>query len=291
MKPFLRASPTRWSADVRSSLRQQLRFPGKGHLARLILGEKRLAAEARLQDVDRNVFYAPSLEEPVAFYLYLDGVYEPLTRAFILRRLSSGGCFVDAGANIGVFTVPAARRVGPHGRVLAYEPSPRLLPYLHRNIVDNGLTQVDVVARALYARRATLPFYEAPDNHFGMGSLGAQFHDHPVSVEAEKLDDELSARRVGNVQVLKVDVEGFEASVFEGAQELLASPDAPVVIFEFCDWAERRAEAAGLHVGQSQEILLAHGYRLRRLADEGRYPAWIERPLTSGFEMLVAEKS
>jgi hypothetical protein len=72
-----------------------------------------------VQDCDRNRFLVPDLREPIALHLFVDGSYEKQTRSFILDRLSTGDVFIDIGANIGVFTVPAAKKVGIHGRVSA----------------------------------------------------------------------------------------------------------------------------------------------------------------------------
>jgi hypothetical protein len=90
------------------------------------------------------------------------------------------------------------------------------------------------------------------------------------------------------VDVLKVDVEGCEAAVFLGAERLLTSPNPPLILFEFCDWAEARA--AGRQAGDAQKILRKYGYQLRRLAkyNDGTPP--LDYVLTSGFDMLAATK-
>lgn len=92
----------------------------------------------------------PSLEESIAFHLLVDGVYEPGTADFLSAHLKRGGTLADVGANIGVFAVPAARRVGPAGHAIAIEASPRIIPYLRKNIGLNGCPNVRVLPFAAY---------------------------------------------------------------------------------------------------------------------------------------------
>lgn len=79
-----------------------------------------------------------------------------------------------------------------------------------------------------------------------------------------------------------MDVEGFEAAVFRGANELLTGPTPPTVVFEFLDWAETRS---GEEPGTAQRILLGHGYQLALLDQPGRELA---HPVTVGGAMIVA---
>src|SRR5207249_4055000 len=186
--------------------------PGKARLARRMLGSCLETQDALVYGRDGIRYVVPSFREPVGFYLLIDGVYEVQAIDFVLKRLKPGAVFVDVGANIGVFTLPAARKMGPAGRVIAIEPSPRIFPYLERNVALNKLSNVRCIQCAAYDRDGgTAPFYEAPVDHFGMGSLGAQFHNEPVPVLCRRLDHVLKEQGIERVDVIKVDVEGFEA--------------------------------------------------------------------------------
>jgi FkbM family methyltransferase len=187
--------------------------------------------------------------------------------------------------------LPASERVGSTGRVIAIEPSPRVFPYLRRNVERNGLQNVTLKRCAVTdGNRGTVPFYEAPVEHFGMGSLAPQFQAVPADVPAQTLDSLLREEAVARTDVLKVDVEGFEASVFRGAQGLLAGPSPPLVLFEFCDWAEARMP--GGRVGDAQRLLLDMGYTLYLAHDfvRGRRRA-LNRVMVEGYAMLVGERS
>jgi len=267
-------------------LRRLPAVPGKVRLGRWLLDPLMDTSDIHLGDRYGCTYVVPALREPIAFHLLLNGVYEVETVELVLSQLRSGSILVDVGANVGVFTMPAGRRVGVDGRVVAIEPSPTVFAYLAKNLALNGLSNVSLHCSAAFDREATaVPFYEAPAHHFGMGSLAAQFGSAPTVVPARRLDSVLGEEGIERVDVLKVDVEGFEAAVFRGAERLLTGPHPPPVIFEFCDWAEARVP--GSKVGEAQRLLLSYGYRLHRLAGFRVRPP-LPGPLLQGSDMLVA---
>jgi FkbM family methyltransferase len=225
----------------------------------------------------------------VGFYLATDGVYEGQILDFILRHLPAGGAFLDVGANIGCFTVPAARHLKDSGQVLALEAAPGVFPYLQENVRLNNLSNVKAVQCAVsHEEGAQAPFYQAPADHFGMGSLAPQFYAEPVFVATRTLDSLLAENGVARVDVIKVDVEGFEHGVFQGAENLLCGENPPVIIFEFCDWAEERAP--NYQVGDAQRLLQSWGYNLRRLENDAARRPPLKEPLTEGFATIVARR-
>jgi FkbM family methyltransferase len=220
----------------------------------------------------------------------VDGQYEPDTEDLILRHLTPGDVFIDVGANIGVLTISAARRLGGRGTVLAIEASPSVFSYLERNIALNALTNVVAISVAISeSNREDVPFYPAPADHFGMGALIAQFHSEPCSVTTRTLDDLVAEQKVRDVSVLKVDVEGHEVAVFRGGEKLLGSSPGPLIVFEFCDWAEGRFPDC--RPGDAQQFLIGLGYQLWRLEDYGKGRLPLKEPLTHGSAMLVGRRS
>ncbi len=159
------------------------------------------------------------------------------------RLLGPGQTFVDCGANIGVFTLLAARCVGPSGRVVAFEPAVAARQLLRANLARHGAShQVDCRAEALgavatkrtfytYANDALSGFSEAPLAY----SPGALLSREPVDVVA--LDDVVP----GAVGAIKIDIEGGELDLLAGARALLARSTEAFVIFECNPLALRRA--------------------------------------------------
>lgn len=225
----------------------------------------------------------PNFLEPVGLSLWIDGVYEPETLQFLQQYVTLDSVFVDVGANIGAFSLPLALTAK---RVIAIEPSPQVLPYLRKNVALNHLSNVNIAACAAGTHDCdSLPLYIPPESHFGMASSAPQFHVEPVSVPVRSLDSILRDHAVTSVSVLKIDTEGYEAHVFLGAQELLRSPSAPPVVFEFCDWAEERAFPG--KKGWAQDLLLSAGYKLWTLPDYLMNNAPLQQPVTAGTHSIV----
>lgn len=265
------------------------RLPGRGRLIRAIF---RLAAPAGPVEirVGKLTFRAPSLQEPVAAHLLADGVYDPVTCAAIRRVLPQTGTLLDVGANIGAMGLWAATTCCPQGRVLGFEASPRIFGCLAQNAERNAVANFTPVNRAVTAKaEEKLIFFDAPESKFGMGSLANRFGGSGVEVPTTTLDEAATAQGLNRVDMIKVDVEGFELGVFQGSVRILRQTPAPVIIFEFNDWAENRPEM-GIAPGAAQKFLLEQGYRLQPVkAFLGGEPAGT-RVITQGGADLVATR-
>lgn len=175
--------------------------------------------------------------------LYVCGSFEPNEFAFLDRVLKPGMVFVDVGANDGYFTLFAARRVGPSGRVVAAEPSSRERAHLQRNLGRNGLDNVTVVPAAIGAASGLADLHLAHGVHAGHNTLGNFAHDDVVRaslerVPIERLDAVIARLGLGHVDFVKVDVEGAEARVIAGATTVLTSM-RPLLLLEVNDKALR----------------------------------------------------
>jgi FkbM family methyltransferase len=147
----------------------------------------------------------------------------------IRARLRGGDVFVDAGANIGVFTVLGGNIVGAAGKVVAIEMIPETAAQLRRHVELNRLSNVKVVERALSERPGQHITASIPEGRFGQASIVRGGGGKAVSVETTTLDEVLS-KIEGPISLLKVDLEGAEAKAFAGATHTLARTQA--VIFE-----------------------------------------------------------
>ena len=130
-------------------------------------------------------------------------------------------CVWDIGANVGFYTKLFSERVGPQGRVFAFEPSPANRGRLQDAV--KGLDNVVIVPVALSDASGTAVLRQGDD------SLGAtsRLLDSPVGAGVEvqvKRGDDLTAEGVLPPTVIKVDTEGFEVEVLEGLTRVLASP-------------------------------------------------------------------
>jgi FkbM family methyltransferase len=164
------------------------------------------------------------------------GLYELDTARLIKKILRPGHHFIDIGANIGYFTLLAAQRVGPTGRIDAFEPQPDNRARLLRNIQQNNLThRVTVHPQALsdHSGLATIyfPALSATANH-GCSSLypaNAQ-SSHGTQVTTARLDQAL---KQAHPRLIKMDVEGAEPLVVSGMTDLLQCRNPPDIIAEY----------------------------------------------------------
>jgi FkbM family methyltransferase len=260
-------------------------LPGKTRLARLALRPFLQNKSVCVPDSFGNVLLLPSLQEPIALGLFAFGVYESDTLSAILSHLSSAGVFVDVGANIGALALPVAAQ-RPDARIVCIEADPEIVPLLQWNIMNNGRSNVTVVKCVAGPAKGEKSFYPAPAEKFGMGSLGPQFGATPVILQQCALDEVLDELAVGNVDVVKLDIEGAEFGALHGLGRRLRSNKPPIIILEFTDWAETRID--GQAAGDAQQFLLRLRYRLFRLSYRGMPGVPITRPVTTGSAMILA---
>jgi FkbM family methyltransferase len=218
--------------------------------------------------------------------IFIFGTYERGTREFIVNCLPERGTYVDVGANIGALAIPIAK-ARPEASIVCLEADPSIHSILKENLRRNHCERVQALSCvAGEADSDGVPFYRAPSASFGMGSLGPQFGKPPIMLKQRTLDSVLTEIDIHSVDVMKVDVEGAELAVLRGAQQLLSSERAPVVVFEFIDWAEARI--SGQQPGDAQRDLLSKGFRLFQLSSDGRISREHLVPICRGFAMLIA---
>jgi FkbM family methyltransferase len=217
--------------------------------------------------------------------IYYHGSYDLGIARFCERFLKPGMHVVDAGANVGEFSLRAARRVGTGGRVLAIEASPDTAVHLERNVALNRLDQVRVVRAAVCEDESERSLYLGGGPDSGSSSL-SQPHDYAgkeLRVPGVTLDRLVESELAGRVDLIKLDVEGAEMAALEGAQGLLTCADRPVVIVEYHSDVARRS---GWSLADLRSFLESRGYRLQLLCDSGE-PAEF-RSLTERVSDLVA---
>lgn len=209
---------------------------------------------ARLDDFD---LYVPQADAVVGEEILTRGVYEPHVTAALSAVLREGQCVVDVGANVGYFTMLAARRVGPRGHVVALEPLPRNVRLLLANTRINAADNVRV-----------LPFGAAEREGFitllSIGSIASSREtdlDDVTTVNgfevayAKTLDGVVPDERP--VDVLKIDIDGFDHRALLGARQVLTRSH-PRLFAEFAP--ALLAEFSRIQPIQYLKLMLDYGY-------------------------------
>ncbi len=186
------------------------------------------------------------------------GFYE-LKLSRHLRRLGkNGGLLVDVGANYGYFSLIWASQKSAN-RVAAYEASPRNQPALQSNIAKNHLSG-SIAAKPLAAgnQMGRLGFLLGPADQTGWGGFASGgLSEKMVEVPVVRLDEDLVGEKF--IEVLKIDTEGADTWVLEGARGFLREKKIRHIFFE-----EHKGRMAklGIEPGRAAELLTSFGYKL-----------------------------
>ena len=192
--------------------------------------------------------------------IFFDGYYERPLVDWLKRTLRPDDVFWDVGANIGAISIAAA----PWCRkVVAFEPDPRSVERLTRNITANRLAHVEIVEGALGVEAGVACLYQADNGNSGMTSLiaGRSPVVSETHVQVLRADDLIAARPDLAPTLMKIDVEGAEHLVLGGATALLRSGRLRAIVFE----TARRTD----HHPANQEVvnrLHEAGYRIEPFA-------------------------
>ncbi|MDB9308639.1 FkbM family methyltransferase [Aphanizomenon sp. CS-733/32] len=232
---------------------RQVNFPRKAGFLHLIcpkVGEKTID------------FYGYELSLDLSDYIqrsaYLN-VFEPYESNLIKNYLKTGMTFIDVGANIGYFTLMAAALVGSEGKVIAFEPSSYAYNRLKNTVNRNNISQVSLVQAGLSDSESTIQLY-IPDNQWGNHSptMIKNNSGQPINVPVFRLDEYLKSNNIAYVDLMKIDVEGFEPNVIEGAREAIESKKIHSILIEFNKYW---LECNGSSVASLYQKLLELGFK------------------------------
>jgi FkbM family methyltransferase len=203
----------------------------------------RLMRKVRVALTPRSALLAAKLENGAVVYgrnragfggrgafIFRDSLEPELKH--LTKFLEPEGVFIDIGANTGVFTLKAAKHYGgTRGTVIAIEPFAATAAVLTHSVLQNGFTNVRVRNFAAGAKTEQNPFWmnnELP-NMFGLDQSDSEAR--PISVLTVALDDLVQWEHLMRVDFIKIDVEGAEEKVLEGAQETLKR-FRPIIVME-----------------------------------------------------------
>lgn len=198
----------------------------------------------------------PGIHSPLAIFVHGErdrhvsrqlrecGIWEPYESRLLVDSLQPGAVFLDVGANLGYFSLLAADRVGPAGRVVAIEPDPANFLLLERSIAHNGLNAIVEPHRvALSDRNEEARLYLSEDNlgDHQVFATGDSRQSVPVTLRrgAELLDG-----AGGRLDLVKVDTQGSEFGVVAGLLPLLVRC-RPRLIVELTPLSLRQCGSSG----------------------------------------------
>jgi FkbM family methyltransferase len=191
--------------------------------------------------------------------LYFAGGGEPAVQAALQEHLRPGMVFYDIGANIGFFSLLAARLVGPQGRVVAFEADPEVAARLREHISRNNFSRITAEQQAMWCEPTVVSFARtdpatSPDR--GLGHVVPGPGEGTIQVNATSLDEFTRAQTAPDF--LKCDVEGAEVEVFRGAERLLTEKRPGILCEMHSDENRRRLLAEFARHGYACKVLDEH---------------------------------
>lgn len=172
-------------------------------------------------EIDDSILFCGAWEKDFAFFM----------RDFLLRLGNRQAVFLDVGCNAGHHSLFLSRYVK---QIHAFDPYRPALARFEKMIARNGFTNIVVHPVGLGAKEDSLPFFEPPRDNPGVGSFRGPPETRRVPTERLRIvrgDDELASCQVSDIELIKIDIEGFEEAALVGLRKTLES-HRPVVVVE-----------------------------------------------------------
>jgi FkbM family methyltransferase len=233
--------------------------PGRwrlGSLASRLFEAGALPAQRRTVATRHGFAMSLDLRQFVDRTIYCQGEWEPLETALFAQVLRPGDRVVDVGANVGWFSLLAARLVGPAGRVDSFEANRATFALLQNNLALNGCSNVIAHCRAVGEAPGLVRTARREAGNDGADTVELT-DGGDDAVALVRLDTVLAGARL---RLIKLDIEGWEAKALRGAEGLLSGAEAPDLVFEYTPEFLR---SAGDDPRELVSWLEGIGYRLR----------------------------
>lgn len=169
-------------------------------------------------------FVVNTADTELAPWIIMGGHWETWADDIVCSYLKPGMKVIDAGANVGYYTVKWGCIIGQSGELHAFEPNPSMIPFVYENLRLNGLRHCTLHPQALGSDPCTLSLSSTPLN-FGSATLTEDLPYGPgdiIAVDVPVTTIDLALHNMAHVDFFKIDVEGFEPDVLQGSRGLIS---------------------------------------------------------------------
>ena len=204
---------------------------------------------------------------------YVLGSYEQPVVSYMKNTIRPGMRCIDAGANVGFFTLLMSRRVGPAGKVIAFEPTRKTHVILRENLDLNARANVVTECLALSDHEGEITFHEGPPGFDVYNSAGEVSHPmaagrefRTVVVPCTTIDGYLRRTAFGAVDIVKFDVEGSELYALKGMEgTMMANPGMKILV----ELADQTTKGHGYHAREIYDWFVRQGWQIELIDDRG----------------------
>ena len=218
-----------------------------------------LFIKRKFRKINENYWYLDPISD-FGLRLSKDRFYEKEFTSLILRNLKEGDTFVDLGTNEGYFSVLASKKVGQSGRVYSIEPQSRLHSIFSKNINKNKCYNVSLIPFAVSDQEREIEITLSPSINTGSSTFVKQSRRKwwkRETVLATTLDKLFMSKQIPEIDLIKIDIEGFELLALQGAKEMLQSKKIKKLLIEV---HPEQLKNLGQSVGELEQLLNNHGY-------------------------------
>ncbi|MDK2412419.1 FkbM family methyltransferase [Aphanizomenon sp. PH219] len=179
-------------------------------------------------------FISCNLKDHVQSQIYFLGVYEPIESYLFTKMLKPGMTVIDAGANVGQYSLLASNLVGANGSVHSFEPVPKTFAILNNNVVNNKISNIYLNQAALWneSKRIKLSLDKQMSDNIGSYTMGINdsFTEEVESISIS-LDEYVASKSIKKVDLIKMDIEGAEFCALLGMKGMIER-DYPIILAE-----------------------------------------------------------
>jgi FkbM family methyltransferase len=225
---------------------------------------------------------SPKRDVDRLFYL---GHFESATLKLFSDMIKSESIIFDVGANIGIYSLIAAKKIKTPGKIFAFEPSEWAFNRLKENISLNSVNSIELINKAVSNYNGKTDFYLCEDDAYN--SLGSEPMQKVVAkkiVAVITLDNFCANEKIDKINILKIDTEGADFLVLKGAAGLLSKEQAPVI---FCEYNRYTKASKDFELNDMLTFLEESNYHLYELKDNTLIPF---DPVTSKADEIICLK-
>ncbi len=177
----------------------------------------------------KNLLFVLYPGEYIDRFIYVEGIYEKRFLNFIEKIFTETDVMLDVGANIGNHAMYLSN---VFRLIHSFEPNPRAIDRINRNIAINHIRNIIVHPVGLGRENDSLPFVENFDGNLGCSHFQEQKTSDSILLSVKNGDRYISKHNIDNIDYIKIDVEGFELDVLKGLRNTIES-QLPIISFEY----------------------------------------------------------
>ena len=223
-------------------------------------------------ETDQGIFMHLDITNPHTWDLIQKRDPEQKIKQVFAYNLKAGNTVIDVGAHIGEFSLIASKKVGNEGKIIAIEPLIENAKWIQKNLSLNEIKNCLVLELAVGSKRDKVTIYKKNVNA-SMGILDPQISEEKLvksyDIEVETLDAILTERKIDNVDMLKIDVEGYEYEVLTGCKELMRQKKIKKII---CEIHSQYLAKKGVSEDMLYSLLRDNGFKVDNIEEEAKNP-------------------